>query len=112
MTIDDLRSEMRGGFEKVDQRFKNVDAKFARLRTETRRGFKKVDDGFNAVDREFEKLRAEMKADGERTRRHFDVMVERMQQSVKIVAEATAHHAVRLEDHDTRIKRLEGQRRG
>jgi hypothetical protein len=81
------------------------------LRTEMRKGFKKVDERFNGVYGEFEKLRAEMKAEGEKTRLHFDVMVEKMQESVKLVAEATAHHAVRLDDHDKRIKRLEVPRR-
>ena len=85
MTIDDLRAEMRQGFKKIDERFSGVDG-------------------------EFEGLRAEIKAEGEKTRRHFDVMVEKMQESVKLVAEATAHHAVRLDDHDKRIKRLESPR--
>jgi len=74
------------------------------LRSEVQAGFKKVDD-------EFAKLRAEIKAEGERTRRHFNIMVERVDDSVRIVAEATAHHAERLENHETRIKRLEKSRR-
>ena len=81
------------------------------LRTEMRKGFKKVDERFNGVYGEFEKLRAEMKAEGERTCRHFDVMVEKMQESVKLVAEATSHHAVRLDEHEKRIKCLEDPRR-
>jgi hypothetical protein len=93
MTTDDLRTEMRKGFKKVDERFNRVDERF------------------NGVYGEFEKLRAEMKAEGEKTRLHFDVMVEKMQESVRLVAEATAHHAVRLGHHEKRIKRLEGPRR-
>jgi hypothetical protein len=69
------------------------------------------DERFNGVYREFDKVRAEMKAEGERTRRHFAVMVEKMQESVKLVAEATAHHVIRLDDHEKRIRRLEGPRR-
>ena len=48
-----------------------------------------------------------IKAEGETTRRRFDVMVEKMRDSVKIVAEATAHHTVRLDNHEKRLKRLE-----
>ena len=125
MSTDDLRTEMRDGFEKVDQRFKKVDHEFAEVRSEMREGFKRIDERFNGVYGEFigvygefsrvygefEKLRGEMKAEGEKTRRHFDVMVERMQESVKLVAEATAHHAVRPDDHELRITRLEDPRR-
>jgi hypothetical protein len=51
-----------------------------------------------------------MKAEGEKTRRHFDVMGEKMHESVTLVAEATAHSAVRVDDHEKRIKRLEDPR--
>lgn len=111
MSIEDVRTEMRDEFEKVhqrfekvDQRFKKVDQQFAKLRSDIRKAFRTVDERFH-------KLQAEMKSEGERTRRHFDVMVEKMRESVKLVAEATAHHAVRLDDHEKRIKRLEGPRR-
>jgi len=83
MTIEELHAEMQAGFAKIDNRFKTVEARF----------------------------RAEMKREGKAIRVHFDVMVEKMQESVKLVAEATAHHAVRLDNHEKRIPRLEGPRR-
>jgi hypothetical protein len=83
MTIDQLRGEMINRFEKLDAK----------------------------VDGEFAKIRAEMKAEGVTTRRHFDVVAEKINDSVKIVAEATAHHAVRIDDHEKRLKRLERPRR-
>jgi hypothetical protein len=86
MTIEELHAEMLAGFTKLENRFKKGDARFDRFR-------------------------AEMKREGKAIRIHFDVMVEKMQESVKLVAEATAHHAVRLDDHDKRIKRLEVPRR-
>lgn len=64
--------------------------------------------GFTRLEK---KLRAEMKSEGKATRRYFEVMVEKMPESVKLVAEGTAHHAVRLDDHENRIKRLEDPRR-
>jgi len=83
MTIDELHAEMLAGFTKIEKRFKIVEATF----------------------------RAELKREGKAIRTHFDVMVEKMQESVKLVAEASAHHAVRLDDHEKRIKRLEDPRR-
>jgi hypothetical protein len=59
----------------------------------------------------FDEIRAEIKAEGETTRRHFDMMAERMADSVKIVAEATAHHTTRIDNHEKRLKRLERPRR-
>jgi len=59
----------------------------------------------------FSELRAQIKAEGETTRRHFDVMVEKMSDSVKIVAESTSHHATRINDHEGRLKQLERPRR-
>ena len=58
----------------------------------------------------FSELRAQIKAEGETTRRHFDVMVEKMSDSVKIVA-STSHHATRINDHEGRLKQLERPRR-
>jgi hypothetical protein len=66
---------------------------------------------FERIDGEFAKIRTEIKTEGEATRRHFDVMAETMHDSVKIVADATAHHAVRIDDHEKRLKRIERRRR-
>jgi hypothetical protein len=52
-----------------------------------------------------------IRAEAETTRRHFDVVADKMSDSVKIVAEATAHHAVRIDHHEKRLKRLERPRR-
>lgn len=43
----------------------------------------------------------------ETIRRHFDIMVEKVNDSVKIVAEATAHHSKVLDDHETRLQKIE-----
>jgi hypothetical protein len=83
MTIEELHAEMQAGFAKIENRFKKLEAK----------------------------IRTDMKRHEEVIRTHFDLMVEKMQDSVKLVAEATGHHAVRLDDHEKRIKRLEGPRR-
>jgi type I site-specific restriction endonuclease len=71
------------------------------LHAEMQAGFKKVE----------ARIRADMKRHEEAIRTHFDLMVEKMQESVKLIAEATAHHAVRLDGHEKRLKRLESSRR-
>jgi len=81
MTIEKLHAEMQAGFAKIENRFKKLEAK----------------------------IRADMKRQEEAIRTHFDVMAEKM--PVKLVAEVTGHHAVRLDGHETRIKRLESPRR-
>jgi chromosome segregation ATPase len=121
MTLDEIYSELRDGFKKVDRAFARSDDKFAtiddRFATIDDRfatidaKFAKIDDEFTKVHAEFATLRLQMKAEGETTRRHFDVMVEKITDSVKIVAEATLHNTSRLDNHETRLKRLEKPRR-
>jgi archaellum component FlaC len=111
VTIDELRTEMLAGFANNGDRFATIDDRFATIDDR----FKKVDDEFAKVRAEItmsaETIRAEIKREGETTRRHFDIMVEKISDSVKIVAEATAHNSSRLDDHDARLKRLERPRR-
>ena len=94
MTTDDLRTTVVEGFRKVEERLERVDQ---RLDTMDQR-FEKVDERFSHIDDKFARLhqemkdmRAEIKAEGETTRRHFDVMVEKVEAAVRIVAEVNAH---------------------
>jgi len=136
MTIEELHGEMQAGFERIENRLKDVDKRldgvdkrFDRVDKQFEdvdKRFQDVDKRFQDVDRRFEDvdkrfkslaagiradLKRELKRHEDTLRTHFNVMVERMQESVKIVAEATAHHVVRLDGHETRIKRLESPRR-
>jgi len=120
MTLDELRTEMRDSFKKVEERFNESDDRFSKIDDR----FSKIDDRLNKIDDRFKvidhrlgrlqaellNVRAEIKSEAESTRRHFDIMVEKMADSVQIVAEATAHHSSRLDKHETRIKRLEKRR--
>ena len=45
--------------------------------------------------------------DNRTTRRHFDIMVEKVNDSVRLVAEVTAHHSTVLGDHETRLQKIE-----
>lgn len=51
-----------------------------------------------------------IEAKHEETRRHFDIMVEKVEAAVKIVAEVSSHHAVVVDDHETRLKKIERKR--
>ena len=53
------------------------------------------------------KLDAKLQAHHDDMRRHFDIMVERVEDAVKIVAEVNAHHAVVLDNHERRLKTIE-----
>jgi hypothetical protein len=45
--------------------------------------------------------------EGAATRTHFDVMVERVESAVKLVAEVNAHHATVLDNHESRLQKIE-----
>lgn len=115
MKVHELKTEMDRGFTDVDQRFVDVDRRF--------------DD----VDHKLEELRQEMeeriRTEGERTRRHFDVVAEqftgeirsmvglladRFQQTDRRVFEVdskgTTLYAA-LDDHELRLRVLERKRR-
>lgn len=47
---------------------------------------------FKKVRQEIREIKEEIKEEGKTTRRHFDIMVERVSDSVKLVAEGTAHN--------------------
>jgi len=91
-----------------------VDDEFVGVRTEVRAGFKRVDDQFVAVGTRMEalrtELRAEMRAEGETTRRHFDIVAEQFKEYVKVLADGTARNTERLDDHDKRLTELEQPR--
>ena len=100
MTIDELRDEMTNRFERTDARVERTETRISELRDD-------MIVRFERIDSEFVKMRAEMKAGQETTRRHFEVWAEKMNDSIKIVAEATAHQTVRIDDHEKRLKRVE-----
>ena len=118
---DDLRDEMKAGFKKIDNEFKKIDnqfkkidnkfvavrAEFIGVRAEITAGFKKVDERFKQVD-------DQIKAEGETTRRYFDIVAEQFKEHVKVLADGTARnterldgHEKRLDDHDKRLTVLE-----
>jgi hypothetical protein len=116
-----FRVEVQAGFKRVDDEFvavrvemqtgfKRVDDEFVAVRVETQTGFKRVDDEFVAVRTEVQALRTELRAEGETTRRHFDIVAEQFKEYVRVLADGTARHTERLDDHDKRLTALEQPR--
>ena len=119
-------------FEQVDQRFEQVDQRFEQVDQR----FEQVDQRFELVDHRFVELSGQIRAqaeefmrlvlaEGEKTRRHFDVVAEQMkaernlaldqstaamQQTGQLSSSNAAAHAEferRLDDHEARILRIE-----
>ena len=55
-------------------------------------------------------LRTMIAEDGADTRRYFDMMVERMSELMKPIADGVAHHSRVLDDHESRLQQLENPR--
>jgi archaellum component FlaC len=100
MTIEELHRTVVDGFRKSDERFTRIDERFVGIDER----FDRVDERFDRVDAEFVKVREEMREfhtavearireEHETTRRHFDVMVEKVEAAVRIVAEGHATFA-------------------
>ena len=82
-------------------------AELQELRTEMRAEFADVRAESGALEA---RLVERIVQEGETTRRHFDIMVERMNDIAKVVAEGVVHHTTVLDDHEHRIKTLERHR--
>jgi hypothetical protein len=78
------------------------------LRAEVRAEFAEVRAEFGALE---VRLVDRIVEEAETTRRHFNIMVERVNDTVKVVAEGLTHHTTVLDDHEHRIKTLERRRR-
>ena len=111
MKLTDLKATMDEQFRQVNQRFQQVDGRF-----------QQVDERFQQV---IEQLELKIISEGERTRRHFDVVAERMIAERNLVLDhslATAERLTtleasnaadhgrferRLDNHDGRLTALE-----
>ena len=114
MTIEELHRTVVDGVRKNDELFAGIDARFARIDER----FDRVDERFDRVDAEFVKVRQEMREfhdaldtrileQSETMRRHFDVMVEKVEAAVRIVAEGHTHLWTVLDNHEVRLQAIE-----
>jgi hypothetical protein len=58
-------------------------------------------------DRLEKRLEKRIAEEGTLTRAHFDIMVEKVHDSVRLVAEVSAHHAAILDNHEARLQKVE-----
>jgi septation ring formation regulator EzrA len=128
MKVSELKTEMDSLFAAVNERFEQVDRRFEQVDRrfeQVDQRFERIDERFERVDRTLEELRQLMKSEGEATRRHFDVVAEKMvaarnlaldrsmataQQLVSLTASNATEHvqfARRLDDHDRRLENIE-----
>jgi hypothetical protein len=61
------------------------------------------------LDAVAQRLEKRITEEGALTRAHFNVMVEKVNESVRLVAEVSAHHATILGDHESRLQKLENR---
>lgn len=128
MTIEALHRVVVDGFKSVDDRFavrdRRSDAVDERFDTVDKRfeaiekRFDAVDERVEAVDNRFDivekdlrelrtDIEARIKEDGEATRRHFNVMVEKVEAAVRIVAEDRGDLQTVADNHEVRRRTIE-----
>ena len=90
-------------FDTIDKRFDGVD-----------RRLDGIDKRLESIDARFVELRSELEArikeEGDTTRRHFDVMVEKVEAAVRTVAEGHSHLATIVGIHEVRLQSIEKRR--
>ena len=109
--IDERFDAIDGRFDAIDEKFDAIDEKFDA-----------IDEKFDAIDEKFDRLEAKVgrdlqvlrsdleariKEEGATTRRHFDVMVEKVEAAVRIVAEGHIHLETVVDNHEARLRSLE-----
>ena len=60
-----------------------------------------------ALKRLENRLETRIIEDGKTSRRHMDVIAERIESHVKLVAEVNSHHSKILDDHEARLQKIE-----
>lgn len=84
----------------VDELHRTVVDDFAELRRE-------MDERFGKIDARFDGIDARFREHEETIRRHFDVMVEKVEASVRLVAEGHARLATVVGNHEVRLQTIE-----
>ena len=106
----ELRRENRESRAAIDARFREMDARFdgidARFR-ETDARFDGIDARFRETDARFGEIAARFREQEETIRRHFDVMVEKVEASVRLVAEGHVHLTTVVGNHEVRLQAIE-----
>ena len=98
----------------VDELHRTVVEGFAELRRENRESraaidarFGEMDARFGQIDARFGQIDARFREQEETIRRHFDVMVEKVEASVRLVAEGHVHLTTIVGNHEVRLQAIE-----
>ena len=115
--IDDRLAGHDEGFVGMDKRFARIDAQFTRIDAQFNRiderfsridaQFSRIDVQFSRIDERFETVEARIREEGETTRRHFNVMVEKIEAAVRIVAEGHDRLRTVVDNHEARLQSVE-----
>jgi chromosome segregation ATPase len=100
MTIDGLKRATDRQFERLRRQ---MDGAVGRIETELRTLAEQARQQAEQSRQQAEQSRQQ----AEETRRHFDIVAESMRDDLRIFADAIAGHSERLNQHGTRIDRLE-----
>ena len=92
----ELRRENRESRAAIDARFGEIDARFDG-----------IDARFDGIDARFDGIDARFREQEETIRRHFEVMVEKVEASVRLVAEGHVHLTTVVENHEVRLQSIE-----
>ena len=107
MTIDELHQTLVNGLKSVDERFVANDGRFDGID----KRFDGIDERLDSIDARFVELRSDLEArikeESVTTRRHFDVMVEKVEAAVRIVAEGHVHLKTIVDNHEVRLQTIE-----
>jgi hypothetical protein len=87
----------------VDQLRRYVNPRFRTIRNDIRALKRDI----VGITREQRSLREYVREAAVETRRHFDIVAESLRSEIRLVAEAVDGHSQRLDNHETRIRRLE-----
>ena len=77
----------------MDERLARIDERFDR-----------IDERFDRMEERFDRR---IREEHETTRRHFDVMVEKIAAAVRVVAEGHIHLRTVLDNHEVRLQAIE-----
>ena len=97
------RAAIDAQFREIDARFDGIDARFDGIDTR----FDGIDARFGEIDARFGEMNARFGEMEDTIRRHFDVMVEKVEASVRLVAEGHVHLTTVVGNHEVRLQAIE-----
>jgi hypothetical protein len=99
----ELRRENRESRAAIDARFGEIDARFGEIDAR----FGEIDARFGEMNARFGEMNARFGEMEDTIRRHFDVMVEKVEASVRLVAEGHVHPTTVVGNHEARLQAIE-----